>query len=124
MCCSNLAAFWQPLATGKVLLAVLSAVDQKLILGQSTRNGKATWAYHTNYNALNFGLHLIQVLEVLGVPQDWLVLGDASFNYVAKATQVVPGLLKSGRKNCHDLLFIEYYCKILIRYCKILIRYV
>jgi len=75
---------------------VISAVDQKLILGQSTRNGKRTSAFHTNYNALNFGLHLIQLLEVLGVPQDWLVLGDASFNYVKNATQVVPGLLKSG----------------------------
>lgn len=84
-------------------------MDQKLILGQSKRQGKTILMFHTNYNALNFGLHLIQFLEVLGVPQDWLALGQSSFQYVARATQVVAGLLNSGRKICHDTDFLNIH---------------
>ena len=65
--------------------------------------------FHTNYNALNFGLHLIQFLEVLGVPQDWLALGQSSFQYVSKATQVVAGLFNSGRKICHDYVMTPIF---------------
>lgn len=68
----------------QALQAVLSSVEGTLLLVET----EDKLSFFGGYNALNFGVHRLQALDLLGLPSESLSIGPSSFQYLAKKTGV------------------------------------